>query len=576
MECDQQEQPTSSTGLSAPKRASGWLQAGVFLAVLFSYLLGGSRTPPYNDSKHIYTVAESIVYRKSIDIPVPGGKMYAQQAFLTSAIHVPGVALRWLITKSHPELDRLVKPMTSHLGNQVMAALGCLVFFRLLVYLGISLVGASLSTLALAFATFLPVYGRTAWSEGLQASCFIGFYSALLRLKDDPGRKTGVWFGIWVGLLINTKYVFVLVLPGAVLFLAYHGWCRGQWRRLFRAAAWSALPGALLLAVILWYNWARTGASTNSGYPTVAGLTQTVFRENLLYGLWSYFFSFGKSIFLYDPPLLISVLAIPLVIRRNRGTLWALLLTASPIVYLYSKFVYWSGDWCWGPRYILFVVPPMLVPAAFLIDEYLRHRRRIALSVCLVVILIGGAVQVAGASQYWDSYIRVSKSMQSRWLGTPNRSGALTPDHGGICDPCFEDFYARNFTPAFQPIEAQWWFLKHHLFSDPWPVAALDQPLRRYTSLEIPEVRRWYEDPPWDWWRLDFVGAHKRTGYILLSVFVTGIVLGLLLWGRGLYLAREPCAETCRCDWRQLWRHPRAFLAPRFGRLLCRLRARGR
>jgi hypothetical protein len=559
-----------------PAPASKCLQAGIFLTVLCCYLLGDGRTPPYNDSKQIYTVAESIVDRGAIDIPVPGGKMYAQQAFFTSAIHIPGVALRRQLTKSDPTLDRLVKPMTSHLGTQVMVALGCLVFFRLLVHLGISLLAASLATLALAFGTFLPIYARTAWSEGLQAACFIGFYSALLRLKDDPGRRTGLWFGLWVGLLINCKYVFVLVLPGSVLLLAYHAWRGRQWRQLFQAAAWSALPGALLLTVILWYNWARTGASTNSGYPTVAGLTQTVFRENLLFGLWSYFFSFGKSIFLYDPPLLLSVLAIPLAIRRNRAALWAFLLTAGPIVYLYSRFVYWSGDWCWGPRYILFVVPPMLVPAAFLVDDYLRNRKRLALAFCAAVLVVGVGVQVVGASQYWDSFIRVSKNIQSRWLGLPNRAGALTADHGGSCDPCFEDFYARNYTPALQPIEAQWWFLKHHLFSDPWAVADQDLPLHRYTSLNIPEIRKWYEDPPWDWWKLDFVGRFKAAGNWLLALLLTGIAVGLALWSRGLRPATEPCAGTGRYDWRRLWQRPRAFLAPRLARLLGRLRARGR
>jgi hypothetical protein len=553
------------------------MQAGIFLVVLFGYFLGDSRTPPYNDSKQIYWVAESIVDRGAIDVLVPGGKLYVQQAFFTSAVHVPGVALRRYLAKSNPALDPLVKPMTSHMGTQVMAAIGCLVFFRLLAYLGISLLASSLATFALAFGTFLPIYARTAWSEGLQAACFIGFYSALLRVKDDPGRRTGLWFGFWTGLLINCKYVFALALPGAVLFLAYHAWRARLWRRLLSAAAWSALPGALLLAVILWYNWARTGVSTNSGYPTVAGLTQTVFRENLLVGLWSYFFSFGKSIFLYDPPLLLSVLAIPLVIRRNRATLWALLLTAGPVICLYSKFVFWSGDWCWGPRYILFVVAPMLVPAAFLVDEYLRNRRWLALSFCGAILVVGIGVQVVGASQYWDSFIRVSKSIQNRWLGSPNRSGALTPDHGGLCDPCFEDFYVRNYTPAVQPIEAQWWILKHRIFSDPWAVADQDLPLHRYTSLEIPEVRSWYENPPWDWWKFAFVGPYRAAGNLMLALLLAGIAVGLTLWGRSLHAAATgPSSGTDRYSLRQLWQRPRAFLARRFARLWDRLRARGR
>jgi hypothetical protein len=522
-------QPTS------PKPVSKWSQAGVFFVVLFGYLIAESRTPPYNDSKHIYTVAESVVYRHSIDIPVPGGKMYAQQPFLVSAIHVPGVALRWFITKSNPGADKIVKPITSHLGSQLMAAVGCLVFFRLLVYLGISVGGATFGTAVLAFGTFLPIYARTAWSEACQASCFIGFYSALLRLKDRPGCGTGFWFGFWTGLLINSKYAFVLVLPGSLLFLGYYGWRTKQIGPLLRAAAWSALPGMFFFGVILWYNWARTGASTNSGYSTVAGLAQTVFLEDAFVGLWSYFFSFGKSIFLYNPPLVLSLLALPRTARRYPSWLWATLLGAGPVVFLYSKFVFWSGDWCWGPRYLLFVVPSLLLPAVLLIDDALRERRKIALAGCGAVLALGFGVQVVGASQYWDTFIRFSKSAQVQWLGSPNRTGSLTHDRGGSCDPCFEDFYARNFTPAFQPIEGQWWYLKHHLRSDPWAVASLDMPLRRYTSLQFANARQWYEMPYWDWWKLDFVARYERVGDWLLALFIGGFLAGVVFWVRGLW-----------------------------------------
>ncbi len=560
-----------------PGRASsGWIEVGVFLTILFAYLLGEGRTPPYNDSKTIYTVAESIVYRKAIDIPVPGGKFYAPQPFLTSAIHVPGAAIRWAITRYDPGVDKLVKPMTSHLGNQLVTALGCLVFFRLLIHLGISLGAASLGTALLAFSTMLPIYARSAWSESLQTTCFIGFYSALMRLKDSARRRTGLWLGIWTGLLVNSKYAFALVLPGALLFLGYYAWRGKNVRRLLSAAAWSALPGAFFLAIIFWYNWARTGSGANSGYPTVAGLAESVFREDLFFGLWSYFFSFGKSIFLYSPPLVLSLVALPLMARRHAASLWALVLTAGPIICLYSKFVFWSGDWCWGPRYLLFAITPMLLPAAFLVDDYLRSKRRIALAVCGAVFLIGLWVQVVGASQYWDSFIRFSKTAQIHWLGSPNRSGALTPDHGGSCDPCFEDFYARNYTPAFQPIDGQWWYLKHHLYSDSWAVAAQDLPLHRYTRMEFESARRWYENPPWDWWKLDFVGRYREAGNLLLGLFVAGLVTGAVLWIRGLRVATAPSAEIAPSGWPRPWLRLRGFLGPRLGRLRDRLRGRGR
>jgi hypothetical protein len=525
MEPKQQAKPEHPVPLCA---VGSRIQAGIFLTVLCAYLIGESRTQPYNDSRMIYSVAESIVYRGTIDIAM-GVNTHAQQPLLASAIHIPGAALRWAITKSHPELDPIVKPLTSHLGSELISALGCLLFFRFLLYLGVSFAAASLATVGLAFGTFLPIYARTAWSEACQTTCFIGFFSALIRMKDDPRRKTGLWFGIWAGLLINSKYVFALCLPGSVLFLAVYAWRRKQVRPVAVASAWSALAGAFFLATLLWYNWARTGSITNTGYPTVEKLSASVFAESMFVGLWSFFFSFGKSIFFYAPPLVLTVLGLGRFVRTRAPLAWAILLTGGPVVCLYSKFAYWSGDWCWGPRYLLFLVPILLIPATFLVDEMLAARRRIALAACGVLLLIGFTVQVAGASQYWDFFIRFSKGAQFQWLGNPNRAGAFSKG-AGSCDPCFEDFYARNYTPAFQPIEYQWWFLKHHIRSHPWAVASQDIPSRRYTNLEMAGARQWYESPVWDWWKLDFDVNHKTAGDCLLTLFTLGLLTGLLLW----------------------------------------------
>jgi hypothetical protein len=517
------------------RTASGWLQAGIFLTILFAYLVGEGRTLPYIDSKQVYDVAESIVYRGSVKIPVGGGFSYATHPFLPSAIHVPGAALRYAIARNNPELDKIVKPITSHFGSEVMAALGCLVFFRLLLYLGVTAAAASLGTLVLAFGTLLPIYARTAWSEACQATCFIGFYAALLRLRGAPARRTGLWFGLWTGMLVNSKYLFALVLPGALLFLAYEAWRRRKVRLFLVGSLWSIPTGAIFLALMVWYNWARTGDSSSTGYPTISGLVASVFRENILFGLWSQFFSLGKNIFFYSPPLVLAVLALPHTARTRAAALWALVLTAGPVLCLYGKFVYWSGDWCWGPRYLLFLIPALMVFATLYLDQSLRARRRLLLAAWGGIFLVGAWVQLAGASQYWDHFIRVSKSVQTEWLGGPNRKGAYVPEMHGQCDPCFEDFYARTYTPAFQPIEAHSWFLWHHLKSDPWQVAAQDMPLKRYTSLDFSSVQRWYEQSPWDWWKLSFVGRYRKTGNLLLAILVIGLCGGVVLWGRGLW-----------------------------------------
>jgi hypothetical protein len=523
--------PVPQTGTGTANR---WIQVGLCLTILFAYLLGDGRTPPNDDARQIYGVAESIVYRHTIRLPDGYGAVFASHPFLTSAIHVPATAVRWALARNDPDLDRILRPLASHFGGIVVATLGCLVFFRLLVHLGISPLTASLVSVVLAFGTFLPIYGRSPMSEAFQATAFIGFYSALLRIWQDPRRKTGLWLGFWAGMLVGSKYVLVLALPGALVFLGHKAWRDRRVRDYLRAGIWSLPTGVCFLAEILWYNWARTGTSTGTGYPAATALADTAFRENLLFGLWSQFFSLGKNVFFYNPPLVLAVVALPCVARTHKNCLWSLILTASPVLCLLGKFLYWSGDWCWGPRYLLFLVAPLLVLACLHLEERQPCKRRLLIAGWIGLFAIGAWVQVAGASQYWDHYIRVSKQIQSLWLGYPDRTGAQATDRKGECDPCFEDEYARTYTPAFQPIEAHAWYLWHHLKSDSWTVAAKDVPIRRYTTLNFAILRWWYENAQWDWWKLNFVGRHKATGNVLLAVFIIGLCAGSAIWIRGL------------------------------------------
>ena len=216
--------------------------------------------------------------------------------------------------------------------------------------------------------------------------------------------------------------------------------------------------------------------------------------------------------------------------RRHRALLAAILLTTTPVVLAYCKFAHWSGDWCWGPRYLIFLLPVLMLPAVYLLEGLQERKRTIALAGCATLFVVGVWVQIVGGSQYWDIYIRFTKAAQEQWLGVPNRKGALTQGRGEHCDPCFEDFYARNYTPAFQPIEHQAWFLKHHIFGHTFEQAVVDSPLRRYTTLHFDSAKGWYSDPHFDWWKLGFGGKFKLAGNLLLAFFILGFAGGTSAW----------------------------------------------
>jgi hypothetical protein len=505
---------------------------GVLGTFFFVYLLLGSREQPWNDARQLHQVAEALVDRGEINVQVRtavqrGGKYYAAHPFLVSAIHVPGVAIHRALKKVWPQADQPIRAITSHLAPALLGALVCLLFVQLCLELQVGFAAATLASVVLGFSTMVAVYARSPWSEIVQTAAFLAFFIHVLRVAAVPSRRRCLWLGLCAGLLINTKLVFVLCLPGAAIFagtriLRSHGW-----DRLLRSVGFASLGALPGLVMVLAYNYARTRSVFGTGYSVSEG---NAFGELMRVGLWGYLFSPGKSVFLYNPPLILAALALPYALRaRSSDWLKAAFLTAFPLVLLYSRLLFWNGDWCWGPRYILFLVPIALLPAVFAYEDFLQTARHRTMAILGGVFAAGLAVQVAGSSFYWDHFIRIAQDVQSQWLGKAVRSGAFWPDRGGACDPCFEDLHALNWLPPFSPIEGHWWLLRHKVRKSTWEQAAADAPWRRYTSLEINIARTFKAARP-DWWGLDFLGPLRKGGKGWGTFLVLGLMASIVLW----------------------------------------------
>ena len=510
----------------------------LLLGVFVMFLLGGTREPPWSDAKYVHGVAEAIAERGTVVLPngIPyAGKYYGMHPLLPSLGHVPGAWLHDQIASKWKSARFRSKAFTSHLGSAFVGALAVLLFVQIALSLGASPGVAGFGGLVLAFGTMVAIYARVAWSEITQVACFLGFYQALLRVSSSPTRGLAIALGLWAGMLVNSKLVFVISLPGAALFACPRIWRQYGGPTLARTAGWvlvGAVPGMILL---FGYSYVRTGSFLGTGYGVGAGAGRA-FAESVFFGVHGLLFSVGKSIFLYNPPLIAAMLLLPAVLRDGRfgrDWLWLAALTALPPVFVYARLVFWSGDWAWGPRYLTYLVPVLLLPGVLglqvLRDQGSRLRANVALLGAGAVLAAGLSVQVLGSMFYWDHFIRISQAAQHHWLGIPNRGGAVSatrPD--GRCDPCFEDFMTFIHLPAFQPIEGHLWLARHKLRQHPWAVAEQDAPWRRYTSLTLPLARQ-YDGTRFDWWALDYQG--KRPRRAAWAMGAAGLLLlGLSCW----------------------------------------------
>jgi hypothetical protein len=518
------------------------LARAVFVATFALYLLSSGREPPWGDGNVQYMVADSLVHHGSLAIPrawpddLPRGRndlFYSTYPLVTSLIQLPGVLVLDGVTAVFPGASGLARPLTSHLACAAFGALTCTLFFGLCRQRRLSRRAASLATAVLALATTIWVYARYSYSEIAQAAFFTGFVLALLRTREQPTPRQARWLGLYAGLLFSVKYIYAASLFGGAVYLvvalrqARLG--RRAALRLALVAATTALP-FLVLAVI--YNALCWGSPLATGYSPYFA---TYWGENPAVGLWGMFLSPGKSLFLYSPPLVLGFAALPRLWRDHRTACLAVLAAGAPVLAIYSRYKL-SGDYAWGPRFVVFLVPALGLGFATLLDAWLaapaRWTRRVVLAGALAAGLV---VQLAGNAFYWDHFIRISMDARTAWLGQPNRTGAIIPVRAdGHCDSCFEDIHQLEWLPPFQPIRGHLWLLGAALAGDDARQAEATAPWHAYTQLAI-DLSKTYPRVRIDWWGLLWIKDVPRTwpgGLVLLLGFAVGTVGGAIAWRR--------------------------------------------
>ncbi len=505
----------------------------MFVGFLCLYVVTLGFTPPRGDAIPMWDAAVNLVRHGTfaIDLRWPNnaplgrnGHYYPVAALLACLVHVPGAALQLALEKLAPASAQSLLFVTSEIGPLACGALTLALCHRLLVENGYDERQAAWTTLLLGTGTTILVYAHRPYSEMVQTVCFTAFFRELLRAGEGPSRGAFLRLGLAASLLVNSKNIYFVCLPSAALYLFVH--LRARRPELLSGVGWAALglaPGLLASAL---YNYVRWGAITNSGYG--GAVTAGFWRENVFFGLWGQLFSPGRSVFLFSPPLVLALLGFRRLITRRPHLALAMGLVLGPVILLYARYLFWSGDWGWGPRYLVFAVPVLMIPAAELLGEGPSPGRaaRAARVGCAVVFLAGLAVQGLGTAFYWDDFIAISRQVQYQWLGRPNSSGSPLAPYP--CFSCFEELYAVEWLPATQPIEGHWWLLRHKLAGDDWKTAERDAPWSRYTSLTL-DIARSYDYAEIDWWPW-LAPRGSRVALVLLSVLVLPLLLPWRLW----------------------------------------------
>lgn len=391
----------AEAGPGPPPRRVAAALAVIFLAL---YALTYSATLTSRDGGVMYDTAMAIVERHRLALPphhhgMPGvnGGFYSKYGIALSVAEIPLYLLGRAISGLAPApLSGQVALAVAMLVNPLIAALCVAAFFLLAYELCWSQRRSLLVAVLFGLAGMLWPYAKTDFSEPLSTLCLIGAVLYLVRARNRGGTPDYLWAGLFAGLSLLAKLTAGFVLPALGLYAIYvaatadrtapgptgthpegrsgaiHGpvpamthqgqvvprpQAGGPRRLAWRLLCWGlGVAGGIGLSAL--YNLVRFGRLTDSGYRA----EDLPFHAPFLTGLSGLLVSPGKGLLWYCPLVLVALVLWPRFLARHRAEALLALGMLLPTVGVYATYPVWWGGVCWGPRYLLPVLPFVLFP----------------------------------------------------------------------------------------------------------------------------------------------------------------------------------------------------------------------
>ena len=393
------------------RAATGWL--GVSLMCLYLFAAGGHYGGDgfwnYLTAQSLYLdqdlaigernflvkeMREQFAASRSEGVTTASGRRYAKYGLALSLVEVPFYAAGDLVSRVLPQVpaDYLTMFATS-LTNVLICTLWVLVFFNLARLFGFSRRAVALATAAFAVGSMVFPYSGFGFSEPLLGLTLLASVVSFLIYT----RRRNVWSlaagsGL-VGLAILTKFYAVATVP---IFLFYL-WPSLKAERA-RARATVALLGPLIGAItgVTWHNWVRYESMFLSGYH-LDGLARQggylgTWPSQVLTAAFGFLFSPGRGLLFFLPLTILAPLAFRAFRHAHPAESRLFLGLIGVTFFPFLLMIDWHGGSCWGPRYLLPVLPFVILPTALLVDVSESGRRSVTyLAVAGVLAQVPGA-----------------------------------------------------------------------------------------------------------------------------------------------------------------------------------------
>src|SRR5437773_5136891 len=403
------------------------LAAALIAIVAQSGELGSADTMHRLQTAHSFWTSEPPVFPNEypeFGLHGRGGKLYdwygRGQSLLMLPMDIIATGIERLpVFRNYRGNDPSVRSIVVSYGTNILVnVLTALVCLRFLLLLGFGTRESIAGVLALLCCTTHLHYTQNMMENN---------YIMLLTLTGltfqyewaRSGERRALLIGsaaLGLNLLTRLTTVLDLMAGGLLVVLllwGQEGHGRGLWKRLFTYAKTTLPVYAGFLLIDRVYQYHRFGSFFNTYVSLFAQKYKQLdpslppnypFETPFHVGFLGPLITPEKSIFLFDPLIVLTIIVSVLIWKRIQAEVRAYLITGFALVLayicFYAKYTVWSGDFAWGDRYVSTTVEL----AAFIsVPLLLRYRAALGKPVSIVglaLIVISTLIQLASLA-FW-------------------------------------------------------------------------------------------------------------------------------------------------------------------------------
>jgi hypothetical protein len=249
---------------------------------------------------------------------------------------------------------------------------------------------SSLIAFSYGFASIAWVFSTIFYAQ--QVTAFFGVLALYMTLRSIKKGRASAWSMGVAGLALAASIMLDPISIILAIFLSAY------LLFMFKKAALPIILAVLGVLAYGSYNYLNFGnplvTSEEVYLAQGSGSLSGSFGTPLYFGLFGNLVSIHKGLLLYVPLAALGVLGLAYAPRRELLLLLGLIFS---MLIPYSRWYEWGGGLSYGPRFLVPIIPYLIIPVMFLVNKY---RSKVSFIVLFYILYVAGCVIAAiGAMQ---------------------------------------------------------------------------------------------------------------------------------------------------------------------------------